>query len=459
MKTRMFLLAVMSVMTMVSCTKYYRVEQDGTPVHGELNDKSKVLFSLKEGEVVYSYFEIRNWASIYRTDSSGQKGWTRLNKLVRIEGEMEDSLGNLAAEARAARRQAEIDAEQRHKDSVIAARPRLYYRVAADSLDIYTRDMSTKKGQEEGKKTGSLEQGRIVGHITTKEETGKEKWIFVHTADGKGSTSGYVDMTSLERVSQAENDSLNSIAYDRSRGYVFKALHPTLMWINLIMGVLALMPLVWMWRQQKEHRLSYGTLCISYIGAMIVLLGGAASMDRERGFGWCYDLMPAAWSTLLVFPLLYTDIKRKGMRRIANIIYWLMAPLCFMLYAHHQDGNFWPPFKMYLLNVAVYFFFVSLETAFKCPVCGKYGGHADAGTVYEGRFTRKETVREHHSASVVRTEEHYDSSLGGYVKTNYISPEYWTTKIKTTTVDIFTHYKRCYNCGLKFKYSSEEKIV
>ena len=52
MKARIFLFTVIASLMMVSCTKYYRVVEDDTPIYDELDEGSEVLATLKAGEVV-----------------------------------------------------------------------------------------------------------------------------------------------------------------------------------------------------------------------------------------------------------------------------------------------------------------------------------------------------------------------------------------------------------------------
>ena len=457
MKTRLIIFAVIAALTMVSCTKYYRVLENDTPVYDELDDSAPVLFTLNKGEVVYSQTSVRNWVMVNRADSSGQKGWARGNKLELIEGEEADSLGDLAKKAHRARRQAEKNADQRHKDSVMAAHPHLYYRVATDSIELFNLDMSTKEGRTQGKKVGALEQGRIVRqYLDNKKTTGK--WIYVYATDEGVSMSGYGDVSHLERVSQAENDSLRSLAYDNTTGYMFKKFHPVLMWVCQIMVALALVPFVWMCLQQRKRHLWFCTLCFLYLSSFIIILGGSELMQGTHGYVWFYNLVPVAWCTLFMYPLLYTDINRRKMRRIFNLAYLLMVPMCIVLYSHRQDGALWPPFKMYLINVFIYFIFVAREISYKCPYCGKYGGHEDSRVVYEGRFTTTETVKEYHREQTVKTETDYDI-YGRKTITNYVRPGYWTSKVKSKTVDVYSHYKRCYNCRHEYIFATEEKEV
>ena len=66
MKTRMIITTVIAALTMVSCTKYYRVLENDTPVYDELDDSAPVLFTLNKGEVVYSQTSVRNWVMVNR---------------------------------------------------------------------------------------------------------------------------------------------------------------------------------------------------------------------------------------------------------------------------------------------------------------------------------------------------------------------------------------------------------
>lgn len=457
MKTRRFLFTFIAALMIVSCTKYYRVLENDTPVYDELDDSTPVLFTLNEGEIVYSIMKVRSWLAVYRTDSSGQNGWARVNKFELIEGDAADSLGDLVSDARHARRRAEANAAERHRDSIIAAHPNIYYRVVADSLELFNADMSTQEGRKSGQKVGSMERGRLVGQVTNKSTTGREKWIFVHNADGENRLAGFVDVSQLERVSKAENDSLNIVSYEKTTGYICKNLHPALVWICLVMLIAAVGLFVWMLLQQRKRHLLCGSLFILYFGSIIIVIFGAGSMDGGRSYGWCYRLLPVAWYTMIAFPLLYTNMKRPSVRRIFNWGYLVMIPMCLMLYAHHQDGAIWPPIKMYLLNAFIYLVFVAKEVDYKCPYCSVYGGHKESRVEYAGTIKRSETVSDYHASETVRTETNYDMSLGRNVTTKYIRPSYWTSRVKTTTVDIYNHYNRCCNCGREYIFEVEEK--
>ena len=440
---------LLTVLFLTSCVRYYRVTGDNVEVHETFTDGSKVLFTLNSDEVVYTNVELGPWGSVYRTDGSGQKGWVRTSSLERMESDMEDSLSVAAREAKKLARQT---AEERRIDSIKATKHTTYYRITADSVELYSRDMSTKLGRKEGKKISSLEQGRRVG---TREE-GKA-WLYVFAADDIDDKSGYMMNAGLERLSKAENDSLNNVRAERTIGLVFKGIHPTMVYVCIAMALLALVPFVWMWRQQRQRNFIYLSLLWSYGGAIIVTLFAAARMDGSLNFLWCYRILPAAIATLIVYPLLYTDLTQKQMRKIANIVYWLLVPICFVFYADYQDGLFWMPVKMYLLNAFAYLYVVSMETYNKCPHCGMYADHTDAGTTYDGRMTESSTRNEHH-AGESRVEREYE---GGHLvkETIYKRPDYWVKKVSSTTFDVFSHHKSCIRCGMKFVDSREKKVV
>ena len=82
----------------------------------------------------------------------------------------------------------------------------------------------------------------------------------------------------------------------------------------------------------------------------------------------------------------------------------------------------------------------------------------DSRAVYEGRFTTTETVKEYHREQTVKTETDYDI-YGRKTITNYVRPGYWTSKVVSKTVDVYSHYKRCYNCRHEYIFATEEKEV
>ena len=81
----MKLLGVMAVLMLACCTKYYRAPQNGIEVHKTFTDTSEVLFTLSEGEIVFTNAELGDWGLVYRNDDKEEVGWTRVRWLERVD--------------------------------------------------------------------------------------------------------------------------------------------------------------------------------------------------------------------------------------------------------------------------------------------------------------------------------------------------------------------------------------
>ena len=440
------------VLLLASCKRYYVVPTDGLEVHKTIVDTSEVLFTLNKGEIVYTNIELKSWGSVYRKDNKEQNGWIRTHLLVRLDEATEDSLSAEATAERKARRQAERDREKQKEDSIRASLPRaVYFTVVADSIDLYTHDMSTKEGRKNGHKFCALEKGRRI--YTMKDG---HSWMMIYTADDGKREHGYIQNRGLQRLGQAETDSLNNLRIDSTRGYAFKSYFPTMVIGLVILALAGIVPYAMMlWQRKRRH---FGGISLTYLCAILFVMLAAARLDGSMNFKWCYNILPFSLSTLLVFPLYYTDISRKNMRRIFKTVLVLMLPLCFVLFAHHQDSYLWEPLKMWALNALLFYGIVWIRINQKCPYCGMYGEHFDAGETYGGRQKHASTSTVEHKGTVVGRKKKY---MGGNVTKiiEYVTPDYIEETVTTYLVDIFHKHSRCICCDQTFKDGSREVRV
>lgn len=446
------LLFFMLVSILTSCNKYYTVPEDGLEVHKTFTDDSEVLFTLSAGEIVYTNVELGDWGSVYRKSDKNQNGWIRTHILKRVDEDVEDSLLTEETLERKAKRQAERDRAQYIEDSIRAAMPRaVYFTILADSIEFYSYDMSTKEGRKLGKKVGALEKGRRI--YTMNDD---QPWMMVYTADDGKNEHGYIENRGLQRLEQAEMDSLNNIRIDSHRGYAFKSYFPVMVIVLVVLSLLAFVPYVMMLRQRKKRH--FMNICLTYLCAIIITFFAAARLDGSMNFKWCYNLLPFALCTLLVFPIYYTNISRKGMRRILNATWVLMFPLCFVLFAHHQEGYLWEALKMWALNAVFFWAFVRSRLHLKCPYCGMYGSHIDAGETYGGRQGRASTSTVKHGKKFVgETTEHVGENVTKITK--YFEPGYVEETVHSWLVDVFHLNKRCLQCGRTFKDGIREVVI
>lgn len=437
------LLCIVSILILASCKKYYTVPEDGLEVHKTFTDDSEVLFTLSAGELVYTNVEIGDWSSVYRKSNKEQNGWIRTDQLVRVDDTTEDSLSAEATAERKAKRQAERDKVKQREDSIMAKMANaVYYTVVADSIDLYTDNMSTKEGRKHGRKFSVLEKGRRI--YSLKEG---QSWIYVYTADEGEGKHGYIEARGLERLDEATTDSLNNIRKDHFVGYAFKYFFPPMVIICIVLSLLAIWPYVLMLRQQKKRGLN--GILLTYLCAIVITFIAAARLDGSLNFKWIYNLLPMALFTLLTYPLLYTDLGRTATRIIMGIVMVLMLPLSIMLFTHRQEGSFGLTLLLWALNAFLYFAFVWIGTFDKCPHCGMYGKHQDAGITYEGREHYTSEHREEHQSKVVNTETRYGID-GSKTVINYVSPAYVIKTITRGLVDVYARHSRCIRCHRKF---------
>lgn len=437
-----WLSCVSVVLIMTSCFGYYRSPASGIEAHEQMKDGSKVVFTLNENETVFVNLEFKEWKNVHRLDGSKQKGWVKCDSLVAINDDaVADSLDALR-EAQNSGRAA--------VDSIVASGGgAFYYVIAVDSAEVFTYNMNTKEGRKHGKKIGAL--GRDVKVLSA--QGPKDGWVFVNVLNRDDGPGGYTRESNLKTMDKAESDQLEKERLWRHRGLIFKMFFPTWKIILLCVMVCALVSFGWMLSQQRKHYLRYSGVIISQGFALIALFSAIGYMDGGSGrFG--YNLLPMALGVIVFEPLAYLNTTREQMHKVANWLYVLTAILCFILYAHNQEGIFWPPIKYFLLNALILLIFTSDRESMKCPNCGFYSNHIYAGETYEGERTE---AREHHvSERVVKEDVEREFPFGRVTKvTKYIAPAY--VEKYFVTYSLYVTWRRCRNCGIEFKDGSRKK--
>ena len=333
-----------------------------------------------------------------------------------------------------------------------------YYRVQDDGVEFH------EGSDDKSEVLFTLDEGAVVyGHFE------HDGWCQVRNSLMK-EQRGWVKKDYLASITEAEADSLKVLAeakmqeegeqlstekQDRKTGLVFKAAHPNLRYFIMGIAVLGFVLLILLWRQQSKRHFAYLGLIFTFVLSLVVniLAGVYTSTGSGRLF---YNLLPLSLGLSIIYPIYYTNISLNGLRWLSYLLIILMLPFCFMLFADHQDGFFWPPLKWWLINAVVFFIYNVVTESNKCPYCGYFANQKDTGERFERVVSR--ASQSTHTTGGYHQEKSREYE-GGHLKK--IVTEYVAQRHETTTtswkVDIFSLHCRCLRCETEYSYGTVER--
>jgi len=334
-----------------------------------------------------------------------------------------------------------------------------FYRVQIDEAEFH------EGSDDKSEVLFTLDEGAVVyGHFE------HDGWCQVRNSLMK-EQRGWIKKEYLASITEAEADSLIVLAeakmqeeegeqlstekQDRKTGLVFTAAHRNLRYFIMGIAALGFVLLILLWRQQSQRHFTYLGLIFTFVLSLVVniLAGVYTSTGSGRLF---YNLLPLSLGLSIIYPIYYTNISLKGLRWLSYLLIFLMFPLCFMLFADHEDGFFWPPMKWWMINAVVFLIYNLVTECNKCPYCGYFANQKYTGERFEGVVSR--ASQSTHTTGGYHREKSREYEGGHLTKiiTEYV-PQRNETKTTSWKVDVFSLHCRCLRCETDYTYGKVER--